>query len=161
MNRLNKELRIPSSLENLNQVEKFAEEICDDFYIFNTYYGNILLSLEEAVRNSILHGNRSDVQKEVIIRFNGRPGELCFTIEDEGDGFDVKGIPDPLEADEFLDQAPGTGIFLMRSLTDKLSFNPKGNQVELVFNISSINQETTLNRINKLHQYFQKQKSLA
>jgi hypothetical protein len=55
----------------------------------------------------------------------------------------------------------GNGIFLIRSLADKVFFNSIGNQVELTFTISSINQETTLNRISQLKNYFSRQKSLV
>jgi len=64
-------------------------------------------------------------------------------------------------ASDVLSGKVGKGIFLIRSLADHVSYNSKGNVVEIVFNISSINQETTLNRISQVHQYFNKQKSLA
>ena len=87
MNRLYKELKIKSSLKSLVEVEKFVEEICEIYSINNSYYGNILLAIEEASKNAILHGNSSDIRKNVLITFQNSPGGLCFTIEDEGAGF--------------------------------------------------------------------------
>jgi serine/threonine-protein kinase RsbW len=161
MNRLHKELRIASSLENLTQVERFVEEICDAYYITNSYFGNILLAIEEAVNNAIVHGNRLDPAKEVLITFTSQANSLCFIIADEGNGFDTNKLPDPLAADDNAIEHTGKGIFLIRSLADKMQFNLAGNQVEIVFYISSIYQETTLNRISQLNKYFQKQKTLA
>jgi serine/threonine-protein kinase RsbW len=160
MNQLYRELTISSSLSNIYKVEKFVEEICDAYYITNSYFGNILLSVEEAVKNAIIHGNKSDRRKNVRIGFQRIHNGLSFTITDQGDGFDLLDVPNPM--DEKNDsQTRGTGIFLIRSLSDKVSFNSQGNQVEIVFYISSISQETTLNRISRVNQYFLKQKSLA
>ena len=161
MNRLYKELRIASRLESLTQVERFVEEICDAYYITNSYFGNILLAIEEGVKNAIIHGNKQDPQKDVLVTFTSLANRLCFVISDEGSGFDTYKVPDPLSADDADIETTGKGIFLIRSLADKMQFNPSGNQVEIIFYISSIYHETTLNRISQLNRYFQKQKSLA
>ena len=42
MTRIFKELKISSSKESLTKVENFVEEICEAYYITNSYYGNIL-----------------------------------------------------------------------------------------------------------------------
>jgi serine/threonine-protein kinase RsbW len=159
MNRLYKELKIASSMTNMTKVEKFVEEISDMYYIHNSYFGNILLTIEEAVINAIKHGNKLDEKKNVQIIFTGNRNGLIFTIEDEGEGFNSKEIPNPLETDDNNTENIGKGIFLIRSLADKVVYNPKGNQVEISFNISGINHETTLNRLNLVHQYFIKQKA--
>lgn len=160
MSNLYKELIISSSINNLCKVGNFVEEICDAYYITNSYFGNILLSLEEAVRNAIIHGNQLDKHKTVRIVFHRIPNGLQFIVEDQGAGFNFKAVPNPVET-ETANVTPGTGIFLIRSLADKVSYNSKGNQVEIVFYISTINQETTLNRISKMNQYFMKQKSMV
>lgn len=159
MNRLYKELTIGSSMANMTQVEMFVEEISDMYYIHNSYFGNILLAIEEAVNNAIRHGNKMDESKNVHITFTGNRNGLKFTIEDEGAGFDFSDVPNPLEVDDNNTENIGKGIFLIRSLADKVLFNPKGNQIEISFNISGINHETTLNRQSLLYQYFIKQKA--
>jgi serine/threonine-protein kinase RsbW len=152
-----KELKISSLQSNISRVERFIEEICDDNYISYTYFGNIMLAIEEAVKNAIIHGNKQVENKWVTLTFERRKGELQFIIEDEGGGFDPKEIPNPLDSDD----SKGNGIFLMRSLADTVRYNPAGNKVELTFTISSINQEISLNRISQLKSYFNRQKSLV
>ena len=152
-----KELKISSLQRNISQVEKFIEEICADNYISQSYFGNIMLAIEEAVKNAIIHGNKLDSSKQVTITFQRKRDGLSFTIEDEGMGFNPKEIPNPLDSDE----TKGNGVFLILSLADKVSYNSVGNQVELTFSVSSINQETTLSRISKLRSYFNRQKSFA
>ena len=161
MNRIFKELKIPSSNESLTKVENFVDEICEAYYITNSYYGNILMAILEAVKNAILHGNKNNPDRPVKISFKSVPNGLCFSIKDQGDGFDFRNIPNPVETGDSLAENVGKGIFLIRSLADQVSYNSKGNVVEIVFFISTINQETTLNRISQIHRYFNKQKSLA
>lgn len=157
----NRELKISSALMNLSQIEKFVEEICDLYYLNDSYFGNILVAVEEAVKNAIIHGNKNDINKLVIISYYTSSSGLTFRIEDEGEGFDYSSVPDLLEADESVVATIGKGIFLIRALADHVSYNDAGNTVEITFDISSMHRETTLSRIQKLHQYFEKQKSLA
>jgi serine/threonine-protein kinase RsbW len=152
-----KELKINSLQKNIFKVGQFIEEICDDNYISYSYFGNIMLAIEEAVKNAIIHGNKQDINKKVTLTFERTKGGLIFTIEDEGEGFNPREIPNPLDSDD----SKGNGLFLMRSLADTVTYNTIGNQVELTFTISSINQETTLNRISQLKSYFNRQKSLV
>jgi len=161
MSNQTKELKIPSALMNLSQIEKFVEEICDQHYLNDSYFGNILVAVEEAVKNAIIHGNKNDINKQVIITYHSSSRGLTFRIEDEGEGFDYSSVPDLLECEESVSAKIGKGIFLIRALADNVSYNDEGNSVEITFDISSIYRETTLSRINKLHQYFEKQKSLA
>lgn len=161
MTNQNKELKISSTLMNLSQIEKFVEEICDLYYLNDSYFGNILVAVEEAVKNAIIHGNKNDINKLVIISYYTSSSGLTFRIEDEGKGFDHSSIPDILECDDAVVATIGKGIFLIRSLADYVSYNDAGNTVEITFDVSSMHRETTLSRINKLQQYFEKQKSLA
>jgi len=161
MSRIFKELTIPSNIDDLTRVEIFVEEICESYYITNSYYGNILVAILEAVKNAIIHGNKKDRRKKVKIAFKSGTNGLCFTISDQGEGFDFRNVPNPLETDENNPERAGKGIFLIRSLADKVSYNTKGNLVEIVFSISSINQETSLDRISQVHRYFSKQKTMA
>ena len=161
MTRLRKELRIPSSNESMTRVENFVDEVCEAYYITNSYYGNILVAILEAVKNAILHGNKSNPEKQVKISFKSVPNGLCFTIRDQGEGFNFRDVPNPIEVADNQTDKIGKGIFLIRTLADQVSYNSKGNIVEIVFFISTINQETTLNRISQMQRYFSKQKSMA
>jgi serine/threonine-protein kinase RsbW len=161
MNRIYKELKISSNKESLAKVEKFIDEICDKYYITNSYYGNISVAIMEAVKNAIIHGNSNDQLKYVKISFKSIQNALSFRIADQGNGFDFRNVKSPIDVDEKSAENVGKGIFLIRSLADQVSYNSKGNIIEIIFLISSINQETTLNRISQIHQYFKKQKSLA
>jgi len=147
------QLVIPSLLGNIHQVEKFVEDICDEYNINNTYFGNILVTVAEAFENAVKHGNGDDPSKNVTIIFTSRPEGLLFTISDEGNGFDVDQIPDPTDINIDIDQIKGRGIFLIKSLADEVRFPENGKKVEILFKISSINSELAIDRMNQLKEY--------
>jgi len=147
------QLIFPSIPENIHQVEKFVEDICDEYNINNTYFGNILVALTEAVENAMVHGNKKDSSKNIEITFLSKPEGLSFTIKDEGDAFDINQIPDPTDLNVNPDEIKGRGIFLIKSLADEVNFLPKGKGVEILFKTSSINNEIAVDRINQLKSY--------
>ena len=151
-----KELKINSLQTNLALVERFVEEICDENYISDSYFGNIMLALEEAVKNAIVHGNKLNPARQVLIACERKRGGIFFAVEDEGGGFDPASVPSPLDS-----ETAGKGLFLIRSLADRVEFNAPGNRISLSFSVSCINQETTLKRISSLKKYFRKQTTFA
>lgn len=50
---------------------------------------------EKALVNAIRHGNRSDINKEIGMRFYLNDNRLLMEIEDEGAGFDPAKLPIP------------------------------------------------------------------
>jgi len=127
-----KEITINSSVENLAFVEKEIEAIFDEFNVSFDLFGNVLIAVTEAVNNAIQYGNRNDVTKQVTVQFQTKDNRLSVTVSDEGQGFDYESLPDPT-APENLEKMEGRGIFLMKSLSDKLSFYKKGSEVEMIF----------------------------
>jgi anti-sigma regulatory factor (Ser/Thr protein kinase) len=114
------------------------------------------VALEEALLNAIFHGNlevSSELRQEDERHYYRQAGERCgqfpyrdrrvvfnfkmtheearFSVEDEGQGFDLNKLPDPTDP-ENLDRIGGRGLFLVRTFMDEVQFNKKGNRVVLV-----------------------------
>lgn len=153
MREARKELIIRSLPEDLFALESFIEEVCDTYHINNTYFGNITVALTEAAQNAFVHGNSRDTKKEIHISFSTSSAGLSFTVKDQGRGFNYKNIPDPHDEPSEEVVFPGRGIFLIKSLADYVEFKGEGNEIEIVFKISSINRETSIDRIRKMKQY--------
>lgn len=126
-------LQIRSKAENIVLVEKFIDDICALFKVNEDSYGNILVALTEAVNNAITHGNKLNPDKQVEVSFSRPEGKICFTVKDEGEGFDYEHLPDPTEP-ENLEKPSGRGVFLMRNLADTVTFENNGSIVTLEFN---------------------------
>jgi len=153
-----KKIQINSSLTELYKIEEFVESISDVFNINNNYYSTILISLDEAVRNAIEHGNKFDENKKVEISFVSTKGELIFSVKDEGKGFNLTDIPDPTNPKVDDNQEVGKGLFLMAQLSDDLKINDEGNRISLYFKVSSINKELAVKRVSALKSFFQEHK---
>ncbi len=135
---MKKSINFASVPENLALVERMVDEICSDYSINEDHYGNILISITEAVNNAIQHGNKYDPGKQVLIEFDADNDleHLCFRISDEGEGFDVSSLPDPTEPGN-TEKLSGRGVFLMRNLADNVGFSSDGREVELNFKVSA------------------------
>lgn len=131
----NQKIRISSKAENIILVEKMIEDVCDLFNINQDYYGNILVALTEAVNNAIYHGNAGNENKNIDISFKTSPDYVSFIIKDEGPGFNPDSLPDPTNP-ENIEKPNGRGVFLMRRLADKVSFEDNGSTVILDFKVS-------------------------
>ncbi|MFB3785127.1 MAG: response regulator [bacterium] len=151
---------IPTDLQyTLALIDLLSEKItrvsiCDDSELTN-----IRIALDEALVNAIVHGNleipsrtkgssldemmafnqivreRSQLSpyrdRKVRITRHLTPDYVCFTIEDEGKGFDWKSLPDSLDHVKILANH-GRGLFLIRAFMSHVEFNDKGNRIIMV-----------------------------
>lgn len=129
-----KDLNFPSDIGNLRLVEKAIDELSLELDLSDEVYGNVLVATMEATNNAIIHGNRSNPEKEVTIKIEIVEKELLVHIEDQGEGFDHMNIPDPT-APENLEKINGRGIFLMERLSDEILYIEDGRIVELKFKL--------------------------
>ncbi len=127
-----REISFESVAENIHIVENLIDEICETLNVNEEYYGNILISLTEAVNNAMVHGNKLDSQKKVLVTVKSDETSIHFTISDEGPGFDYDNLPDPT-APENIEKPNGRGVFLMKNLADGCNFEENGRIVELEF----------------------------
>jgi anti-sigma regulatory factor (Ser/Thr protein kinase) len=67
----------------------------------------------------------------VTVAYQIEADKVLFTIRDEGDGFDWEELPDPREVTH-MEKGFGRGILIARSSMDELTFNAKGNEVQMV-----------------------------
>lgn len=131
----NQKIRISSKAENIILVERMIEDVCDLFNISEDYYGNILVSLTEAVNNAIYHGNKANPNKGIEISFKSHPDRVSFSVKDEGPGFNYNDLPDPTNP-ENIEKPNGRGVFLMRNLADNVTFEENGSKVILDFRVT-------------------------
>jgi serine/threonine-protein kinase RsbW len=127
-------LKFESEIENIHLAEQLIDDVCATFQVKEEFFGEILISLTEAVNNAIVHGNRLDPNKEVSILFEEDGQYMHFTVEDEGAGFDYNSLPDPT-APENIEKPHGRGVFLMRQLADACDFEDGGRIVKLSFDV--------------------------
>ena len=128
--------RIEVTLESLLDSVGLAEEMCtriagvagfDDDDCFK-----IGMSVREGVINAYNYGSRKQREKKIFLTFELTPEKLVIYIRDQGRGFRLEDVPDPL-ADENLLKSSGRGIFLMRSFMDEFNvLRPSDGGAEIV-----------------------------
>ncbi len=84
--------------------------------------------LAEAVANAMLYGNDSDPARRVIIEVSLESDRLVIAVSDEGDGFDHRVVPQPLD-EESIEATRGRGLFMIHHLSDTVAFNERGNTI--------------------------------
>jgi len=131
---MKKSINIESKIDNVSLIEKFIDEFSEENQINSEMYGKIYIATVEAVNNSIVHGNKEDVNKSVYLEMQKEGDQIKIYVKDEGEGFDYENIPDPTKP-ENLENIHGRGIYLMNHLADEVNFYNEGTVVEMVFNI--------------------------
>jgi serine/threonine-protein kinase RsbW len=127
-------LQLPSKHESVTLLENLIEEIADKYKVSEDTFANMMTCLNEAVINAIMHGNKLDPNKTVIVNAEVEAKRIIWTITDEGPGFDYNALPDPTAPDK-LEELTGRGVFIIKHLADQCVFNALGNEVELHFKI--------------------------
>lgn len=91
----------------------------------------VKLALGEALANAVKHGRVRDTAAGVQVDVDVSPRRIICTVRDEGEGFDFEHLPDPTR-DENLEKGSGRGVYLIRSLMDRVSFSDCGREITMV-----------------------------
>ncbi|WP_462318818.1 ATP-binding protein [Marinilabilia sp.] len=124
-----------SEIKNINLVERLIDDISAKYELHSDVYGKLLLAVVEGVNNAIVHGNKLESDKDVVLQYEISDKDIQFVICDNGPGFDYKSLPDPTTP-ENIEKTHGRGIFLMKHLADEVEFNERGTEVKIVFNLT-------------------------
>jgi serine/threonine-protein kinase RsbW len=127
-----RKIRIESSLSNLRIVENAVDEVTSEIGIAQDNYGKILVSTLEAVNNAMLHGNKLNPAKYVLVEITFKEKTLEIKVTDEGIGFSPDTLPDPT-IPENIEAVNGRGVFLISRLADKVCYGNNGATVTMIF----------------------------
>jgi serine/threonine-protein kinase RsbW len=133
------ELSIGSALEYLDLVQMVADCITGFMGFDDDAAHWIGMSVRESVTNAIQHGNRLDQSKRVDVRFEVSPEQLDIYVVDQGIGFNIEDLPNPLDPENLL-KPSGRGIFYIRSFMDSVEFRQQvggGMEVHMTKRVSS------------------------
>ncbi len=97
------------------------------------------MAVRECMVNAVVHGNRYSNKKKVHFEIERSKDSLTVVIGDEGDGFDLSSLRDPLAPENLMRQS-GRGILLIRAFMDVFDLHPRpggGTEVRLVKNVAT------------------------
>jgi serine/threonine-protein kinase RsbW len=127
----NIEFELPSALSLMHIVLEYLLKRVEKLGVCKPEQSNLFVALDEAFVNAVKHGNKFDARKLVRITGEVSKHEARFTIEDEGEGFDVNNIPDPLDP-ENLFKTSGRGVLFIYNIMDEVKYNDRGNRLTMV-----------------------------
>jgi serine/threonine-protein kinase RsbW len=125
------EFELPSDLGLMNGVLEYLQERVAKLGLIRPERSNLFIALDEAFVNAVKHGNKNDPAKLVKITAELSPTEASFTVEDEGEGFDIREIPDPCDPANLF-RTSGRGVLLIYNIMDEVEYNAQGNRVKMV-----------------------------
>ncbi|HQU83065.1 MAG TPA: ATP-binding protein [Pyrinomonadaceae bacterium] len=125
------EFEFPSAISLMHAILEYLMKRVEKVGVVNTENSNLFIALDEAFVNAVKHGNKFDANKIVRITAEVSTKEARFTIEDEGDGFDVAAIPDPRNP-ENLFKTSGRGVLIIHNVMDEVTYNERGNRLTMI-----------------------------
>ena len=92
------------------------------------------MAVRETMVNAVVHGNRYNARKKVHLSVLKAADRLTVVIADEGEGFDMNALPNPLAEENLLRQS-GRGLLLIQAFVDEFQVRrgqPGGTEVRMV-----------------------------
>jgi len=129
---------LESSLQSVDKAEVIVMSEANKLGFDDDEQHQIGMAVRECMVNAVVHGNRYSKKKKVHLDVERRNESLAVIIGDEGEGFDLSSLPDPLSPDNLLRQS-GRGILLIRAFMDEFDLHPRpggGTEVRLVKNLA-------------------------
>ncbi len=125
---------LASSLDSVDDAESLVLKVAEEVGFSEEDLHKIGMAVRETVVNAVVHGNRYNSHKRVHLRVQKGDDRITVSVADEGNGFELNSVPDPL-AEENLLQQSGRGILLIRAFVDDYQMQrlaPAGTEVKLV-----------------------------
>ncbi|MBI5472127.1 MAG: ATP-binding protein [Ignavibacteriae bacterium] len=136
---MKKQLKIDSKTDQLVAVREFISQAAFASGFSDEDVSKIALAVDEACTNVIKHAYRFQQDKKITITVRDDHGNFEISIVDNGKQFDPSMLQAP-DMKEYLStyRRGGLGVYLMKSLMDKVEYDiepGKRNQVKLIKHI--------------------------
>jgi serine/threonine-protein kinase RsbW len=118
------EQELDSTLDSVDQAEKTVLDAAQKMGFSEDEQHRIGIAVRECMVNAVVHGNCYNARKKVHLAVSRTPKELAITIADEGDGFDLNQLPDPLAEENILRQS-GRGVLMIQAFMDRFEVRPR------------------------------------
>jgi serine/threonine-protein kinase RsbW len=125
------DLELPSDLTLMNVVLEYLLDRVARLGLIKIEQSNLFVALDEAFVNAVKHGNRNDPSKLLRVTAELSAHEAIFTVEDEGEGFDVRDIPDPRDPANLF-KSNGRGVLLIYNIMDEVEYSERGTRLKMV-----------------------------
>jgi serine/threonine-protein kinase RsbW len=136
-NRENREVRellhltIPADSEAVASASDAVASTLEQLAVPEQKRLEIVLAVQEALANAVVHGCGNDSSKNVACRLQCEDeGRIVITVTDPGPGFSPESIAAPTRS-ENLHTDHGRGVYLIRQLMDEVRFARAGSEIRM------------------------------
>jgi len=114
-----------SILKLLDTIDNLIEMVYPkDFGSFS----DLKMAIYESLSNAVEHGNKDQPDKNIFFRLELGMDKITVHIKDEGQGFE----PNKIKGEQGSISEINRGLNLVHHLVDEVSFNFKGNEINLL-----------------------------
>ena len=124
---------LESTLDSVDEAETLAVKAAEEIGFPEEELHKLGMAVRESTVNAVVHGNRYNARKKVHLTVWKAADHIKVTIADEGNGFDMSSVPNPLAEENLLHQS-GRGLLLIRAFVDEFEMRrgtPAGTEVTL------------------------------
>ena len=114
------EVTLETQVESVNLAEELCLRVAEAAGFGEDECYRIGMSVREGVINAFHYDNQERPEKKIHLAVDLTEEKMIIHVLDEGSGFNLADIPDPL-AEENLLSTSGRGIFLMRAFMDEFN----------------------------------------
>jgi serine/threonine-protein kinase RsbW len=131
---------LDSTLEAVDQAEDMVLKEAAKLGLEDEEQHQVGMAVRECMVNAVVHGNRYNKNKRIHIDIERSKESITILIGDEGAGFDINALPDPLSPENLMRQS-GRGLMLARAFMDDFDVHTRpggGTEVRLVKRVQSL-----------------------
>ncbi len=127
-------MRINTHKHYVSYVSKYLDNFFNTNFVDKIF--SFKIAFEEALINSMRHGNKGDNLKVIDIEAEIKDDKISITIEDEGDGFDFALAMTVLtETQTNIFKTNGRGILMISLYSDEFYYEDGGKKITLIKSI--------------------------
>ena len=125
------EFEINSTIDNIPKAIEFVETEVRKAGLPEEEVANCSIAVSEAITNAVIHGNKLDEKKKVVVRVKRGKNAISMSVEDNGRGFSLSEVKNPLKP-ENKKKEHGRGVFIMNTLSDRVKYAFKEHGTEVI-----------------------------
>ena len=120
---MKKEISIRNRLDELERVNRFVEEICEELGLDMELQMNLNLVIEEVVVNVISYAYPESKEANIELQAESDGKELTFVLSDHGNEFDPT-LSDGANMDENPAERKlgGMGIYIVKNIMNEVTY---------------------------------------
>lgn len=113
------EVKLETAWQSIDLAQAITEQVAECVGFEEDDIHKIAMSVREGVINALHYGNRMQRNKSIRMVFTFELKRLVIRMIDEGQGFEMNGIEDPLAEDNLM-KTSGRGLLIVQAFMDEM-----------------------------------------